>query len=215
MAQRDPDWFKLRAGKFTGSRFADLMARTKTGPAAARKNLIVTLAVERITGDCVETYCNGAMQRGIDLEPLARQAYELEHMVVVQEVDFIQHPTLPFVGCSPDGLVGDDGMVEIKCPSAAGKHYDALMSGAHAVEYSWQLQGQLWVAGRAWVDAVSYDPRFPEGLQLAICRVVRDAERIKELEAACIAADAEVAAAVESLRKLAAPGFVRARVVAA
>lgn len=203
MEQRTPEWFAKRAGKFTGSRFSDLMARTRTGPAASRKNLIVTLAVERITGTCVETYQNGAMLRGIELEPEARAAYELHELVSVVEIDFIQHE-LPFVGCSPDGLVGDDGMVEIKCPSAAGKHYDALMSGAHADEYRWQLQGQLWVANRRWVDAVSYDPRFPDGLQLAITRVERDEQAISELEAACIEADAEVEAAVEQLRKKAA-----------
>ena len=204
MAQRTPEWFALRAGKFTGSRFSDLMARTKTGPAAARKNLIVTLAVERVVGDCVETYCNAAMQRGTELEPEARAAYEMEELVAVDEVDFIVHPLYPFVGCSPDGLVGSDGMVEIKCPSAMGKHYDALMADAHVQEYWWQLQGQLWVANRKWVDAVSYDPRFPEGLQLAVYRVERDQDAIAELEAACIAAEDEVQAAVEQLRKKAA-----------
>ena len=200
MEQRTPEWFAKRAGKFTGSRFADLMAKTRTGASASRKNLIVTLAVERLLGTCVETYQNGAMQRGIELEPEARAAYELHELVAVQQVDYLEHPSLWYVGCSPDGLVGDDGMVEIKCPSSAAKHYDALMTGAHAVEYAWQLQGQLWVSGLKWVDAVSYDPRFPAGLQLAITRVARDESLIDQLSRECIAAEAEVELAVEQLQ---------------
>lgn len=204
MAQRTPEWFAQRAGKFTGSRFSDLMAKTRTGPAAARKNLIVALAVERMIGTCPDGYCNGAMQRGIELEPEARQAYELDQLVVVEEVDFIDHPELDYVGCSPDGLVGEDGMVEIKCPFAEGKHYDALMNNGHVTEYRWQLQGQLWVAGRKWVDAVSYDPRFPGRAKLAICRVERDEEAIAELQAACIEANEEVEEAVRLLKARAA-----------
>lgn len=198
--QRSPEWFAKRAGKFTGSRFAELMARTKSGPAASRKNLITRLAIERLTGNCVETYSNFAMQRGIDLEPEAIRAYEMDQLTVVDAIDFIEHPTLAFVGCSPDGLVGDDGMVEVKCPLAEAKHYEALRYGSHATEYSWQLQGQLWVAGRAWVDAVSYDPRFP-GLELAITRVERDENAIAELEAECIKAHDEVNEQLEWFEK--------------
>lgn len=202
MAQRDESWFAQRAGKLTGSRFADLMARTKTGPSASRRNLLATLAVERLTGQCVETYTNGAMERGIALEEEARQAYEAHIGQMTVELDFIQHPKLPYVGVSPDGLVGDDGMVEFKCPASMAKHLDALRTGAHAEEYRWQLQGQLWVVGRAWVDAVSYDPRYPERLRLAITRVERDEEAIKELEAACVEAEAEVAAMVAELQQM-------------
>lgn len=189
--QRSDEWFRQRAGKFTGSRFAELMAKTKSGPSASRKNLITRLAIERLIGNCVETYSNFAMQRGTELEPFAIEAYENANLVAVELVDFIDHPTLDFVGVSPDGLVGDDGMVEVKCPIAEAKHYEALRYGAHATEYKWQLQGQLWVSGRAWVDAVSYDPRFP-GLELAELRVERDEKAIAELEAECIAANEEV-----------------------
>lgn len=189
--QRDDEWFRRRAGKFTGSRFAELMAKTKSGPSASRKNLITRLAIERLIGNCVETYSNFAMQRGIELEPDALKAYENDQLLVVESVDFLDHPTLDYVGCSPDGMVGDDGMVEVKCPAAEAKHYEALRYGAHAQEYRWQLQGQLWVSGRRWVDAVSYDPRFP-GLELAIVRVERDEVAIRELESECIAANDEV-----------------------
>jgi len=200
MEQRTAEWFEKRAGKFTGSRFKSLMAMTKSGPSTSRKNLITTLAVERITGTCMETYCNAAMQRGIDLEPLAREAYEDANMVAVEEVAFIQHPKYDFVSCSPDGMVGDDGMVEFKCPSAQDKHLQALLTGAHTVEYKWQLQGQLWVAGRSWVDAVSWDPRFPVGAQGATYRIERDEDMITKLEEACITADKEVEEIVQKLK---------------
>lgn len=191
--QRDAQWFIDRAGKFTGSRFSDLMAKTRSGPAASRKNLITRLAVERLIGTCVETYSNAAMQRGTELEPAAIEAYENDQLCAVEFADFILHPKLPYVGISPDGLVGDDGLVEVKCPTAEAKHYEALRFGSHADEYKWQIQGQLWVTGRSWCDAVSYDPRFPDGLQLAIVRVDRDESAIAELEAECIAAQSEVA----------------------
>lgn len=203
--QRTEEWFALRAGKFTASRFADLMAVTRSGPSTSRANLIATLAVERITGTCVETYSNGAMQRGVDLEQDARSAYETHIGELVDEVAFVPHPSLAFAGASPDGLVGADGLVEIKCPSAMAKHLAALRSGDHAKEYRWQLQGQLWVTGRAWVDAVSYDPRWPDHLQLAVVRVQRDDKAIAELEAACIAADAEVTALVKELADMEEP----------
>jgi len=201
--QRDDDWFRLRAGKLTGSRFGDLMAKTRSGPSASRKNLITRLAIERLIGNCVETHSNFAMQRGTELEPEAIKAYEDANLISVDLIDFIQHPTLPFVGMSPDGLVETEGMVEVKCPSSEAKHYEALRYGSHVEEYKWQLQGQLWVASRQWVDAVSYDPRFP-GLELAIVRVERDEKAIAELEAECIAANEEIDEQVHWLREKAA-----------
>lgn len=197
----NPAWLAARAGCFTGSRFADLMARTKSGPATSRANLIATLAVERITGQCVETYSNAAMVRGTELEPIARAAYEALRGVLVEEVGFVPHLTLYSVGVSPDGLVNGDGLVEIKCPAAMAKHLDAIRSGAHAVEYRWQIQGQLWVTERQWCDVVSFDPRWPAGLQLAITRVERDETAIAQLHAACVEADAEVNAVVAELRE--------------
>lgn len=200
--QRSPEWFAKRAGCFTASRMADLMARTKTGPSASRKNMITLLAVERLTGQCVETYTNGAMQRGVELEQEALDAYAFECGAAVQSVDYVEHPALPRVGCSPDGLVSNDGLVEVKCPSAMAKHLDALQAGAHADEYRWQLQHQLFVTGREWVDAVSYDPRFPAGLQLAIKRVFANAEDHEALRAEISKADAEIESIVATLRAL-------------
>ena len=200
MQQGSEEWFAKRAGAFTASRSKDLMARTKSGPSASRGNLITQLAVERLTGQCVETYSNAAMQRGTDLEPEARDAYIFDQCVSVEEVAFIDHPTIPMCGCSPDGLVDEDGMVEIKCPASMAKHFAALKSGAHAKEYHWQLQHQLMASGRKWVDAVSYDPRFPRGLQLAIKRIERDEDAISSLEIEIKKADAEINLVVEDMR---------------
>jgi len=202
MEQGTAEWLALRAGKFTGSRFADLMATTRSGPSASRANLITTLALERLTGEPESTFQNDAMRRGSELEPLARGAYEAHTGELVTCVAFVVHPALDYCGVSPDGLLGDAGLLEIKCPASQAKHLAALRDGSHAAEYRWQIQGQLWVTGRQWCDAVSYDPRFPQGLQLAITRVQRDEKAIAELEAACIKATAEVNAIVEELRHM-------------
>lgn len=202
-AQTDAAWMAERAGKFTASRSCDLMARTKTGWSASRSNLLTMLAIERITGECVPTYQNGAMARGIELEAEARDAYSFERGIAVEETGFVAHAEIPNCGASPDGLVGSDGLVEIKCPASMTKHYDALMAGDHAKEYRWQLQHQLMVTGRAWVDAVSYDPRFPEHLQLAITRVHRDEKAIEELRAEIVACEQRVIQIIDELEELA------------
>lgn len=202
MQQGSDEWLKARAGKFTASRFADLMAVTKSGPSASRQNLITTLALERITGEPVLTYANEAMQRGTELEPVARAAYEALTGEWVDLVGFVQDDRWPYVGVSPDGLIGDDGLIEIKCPFSQAKHLEALRRGAHAVEYRWQVQGQMWITGRQWCDVVSFDPRFPDGLQLAITRVQRDDEAIAKLAKACEDAEQEVQSVVEQLTKL-------------
>ncbi|MGE7139747.1 lambda exonuclease family protein [Luteibacter sp. NPDC031894] len=202
MNQGTPEWFAARCGKFTGSRFADLMAITKSGPSASRANLITSIALERLTGQPEQTYENDAMRRGKELEPIARGAYEAHTGDLVTEVGFIVCRDLNFVGVSPDGLVDDDGMVELKCPASQAKHLAYLRDGMHALEYRWQVQGQLWVAEREWCDVTSFDPRFPDGLQLAIARVTRDEKAIKELREACEKANDEVSAIVEELRQM-------------
>lgn len=202
MEQRTPEWMAARAGRFTSSRAADLMAKTKSGPSASRGNLLAMLAVERMTGSCVETYTNAAMQRGTDLESEARDAYSFSQGVAVEEVGIVLRDDMTMVSSSPDGMIGTDGLLEIKCPASMMKHLDALRSGEHATEYRWQLQHQMMTTGRAWVDAVSYHPSFPDGLQLAIKRVHRDDDAIAELRREIIAADAEVEAIVSKLQQL-------------
>lgn len=202
MIQGSTEWLAARAGKFTASRFADLMATTKSGPSASRQNLIITIALERLTGEPEQTFQNDAMRRGTELEPLARGAYEAKTGELVELASFVTDPDWPSVGVSPDGLLGDDGLVEFKCPASQAKHFEALSNGAHAKEYRWQVQGQMWITGRQWCDVVSFDPRFPEGLDLAITRVQRDEAAINQLREAVTVADAEVEAIVENMKNI-------------
>lgn len=202
--QETDAWLHARAGAFTASRAADLMAKTRSGPSTSRANLLTLLAVERITGQCVETYQNAAMARGQELEAEARDAYMFATGNVVEECGYIAHPMIERVGASPDGLLAGDGLLEIKCPASMQKHLDALLRGAHAVEYCWQVQHQMMVTDRAWAEVVSFDPRFPEKLQLAITRVPRDAEAIKKLLAEIMRAEIEVQEIVNQLEAKAA-----------
>lgn len=193
MSQGDAQWLRDKAGKFSGSRFGALMSKTKSGaPTAGRQNLITQLAIERLIGTCVETYSNANMAAGIEREPELIRAYEDDQLVVVTAVDFIQHPTLAFCGCSPDGTIDDDGGVEGKFRAAEALHFDVLRRGFIQSGYRWQIQGNLWVTGREWWDYVSYHPAFPDPFKLAIVRVERDEKAIAELEAECIAANEEV-----------------------
>lgn len=202
-SQESQDWMLARCGNFTASRAADLMVKLKDGrPGAERQKLLTLLAVERLTGCPVPTYQNAAMQRGIDMEAEARDAYSFAYGVAVEECGYVPHPTIPNCGCSPDGLIGAVGGVEIKCPDSMAKHLDALRIGAHAQEYRWQLQHQMMVLGREWIDAASYDPRFPDGLHLAVKRVPRDEKAIAALAAEIARAEAEVLSIVAELEGL-------------
>lgn len=182
MEQRSTEWFNARLGKVTASRVADVIAKTKTGYSTSRENYMAQLVCERMTGTQGESYNNAAMQWGTDQEPLARAAYEAAKDVLVDEVGFITHPTIIAAGASPDGLVGVDGLIEIKCPNTA-THIDTLLSDKVPSKYNTQMQWQMVCTGRKWCDFVSFDPRMPEGLQLFIQRVDFDAEYVKMLEA--------------------------------
>lgn len=191
MKQRTDDWFAARAGLLTGSRAAAIANGIKS---ATAQKLLWTLAWERTRGICAPTYCNNAMQRGTDLEPEARQAYEIEKLCVVEEVGFIVHPDHPFIGISPDGLVGDNGMVEIKCPdeTSAHLHLQHIVNGYYAKQYKHQVNLQLAVTGREWCDVVSYYPIDGETQPLAVHRVERDEDAIEKLVAACVEANAAI-----------------------
>lgn len=182
MEQRTEEWFNIRLGKVTGSRVADVMARTKTGFSASRTNYMYELLVERMTGKRQEGYTNAAMQHGIDFEPVARAAYEGVISGLVHEVGFVSHSALPDFGCSPDGLVGSDGLVEIKCPNTA-QHVDTMLSGFPS-KYQAQVQAQMACTERLWCDFVSFDPRMPDTHQLVVIKVLRDDEFIEEMEGA-------------------------------
>jgi putative phage-type endonuclease len=179
MEQRSEEWFKARLGKVTASRVADILAKIKSGESASRRNYKIQLVSERLTGEKQETYINQAMQDGIDREFYARERY-VQQFGEVEEVGFIQHPTLE-AGASPDGMVGEDGIIEIKCPMGT-THTETLMSQDVPSKYMPQIQFQLLCTGRKWCDFVSYNPMFPEHLQVFVKRVEADADYQKELE---------------------------------
>jgi putative phage-type endonuclease len=185
IVQGSDEWKQLRLGKVTASRVADMVARTKSGYGASRANYAAQLIAERLTGVPAESYVNAAMQHGTDTEPEARNAYEFYHGVSVREVAFVPHPTIPDAGCSPDGLVGDDGMVEIKAPNTS-THIETLLSQAIPPKYIPQMQFQMACCERQWVDFVSYDNRMPEHMRLFVKRLHRDDAKIKELEAEAV-----------------------------
>ena len=197
------EWLKARAGKISASRMADLTAKTKTGWGASRKNYIAQLVAERLTGQPSPSFTNAAMQHGIDTEPEARAAYEFRTDNDVVEVGFIDHPEIEMSGASPDGLVGDNGMVEIKCPNTA-THIEYLQAGQPPKKYLLQMQWQMACTGRDWCDFVSYDPRMPEHLRILVVRIERDNELIAELEAAVIEANSEIQQIINELEKEAA-----------
>ncbi|CAJ0900511.1 hypothetical protein R6138_04465 [Ralstonia thomasii] len=202
MEQRTDSWFEARLGRATASNFGKVLAKIKTGEAADRRNYRAQLVIERLTGNRQEGYSNAAMQWGTEQEPFARIAYMADRGVDVQEIGFIQHETL-MAGCSPDGLIGADGLIEIKCPVSA-THIETLKTQHMPLEHMPQVQGQMWISGREWCDFVSYDPRMPEKLQMFVQRIPRDEQYIKALAFEIERFLEEVAAEVTVLQKIAA-----------
>lgn len=178
--QRTDEWFEARLGRATASRFKDVMTTVKTGESAARKNYRAELVAERLTGVREEGFTTSAMQWGIDQEETARLRYELTTGNVVDECGFYTHETL-MAGASPDGLIGQEGALEIKCPNSA-THIETLRTQRVPYQYYWQIMGQMWITGRQWCDFVSFDPRMPENAQFFLKRVERDEEAIEKLE---------------------------------
>lgn len=181
MQQGTTEWFMARLGKVTASRVSDIIAKTKSGYSTSRQNYLAQLVVERLTQKQTETYTNAAMQWGTDTEPLARAAYEIANDLMVDEVGFVDHPSIAMAGASPDGLVGTDGLVEIKCPNTA-THIETLLNDTIKSEYKTQMQWQMACTGRLWTDFVSFDPRMPSKHQMKVIRVNRDDATIKMLE---------------------------------
>jgi len=191
--QGTDEWFQARLGKATGSNFSAVLATVKSGEAATRKNYRVQLALERITGKRADGgYTNQAMQDGVAREPIARDLYEFSTGNTVEQVGFCLHDTLE-CGVSPDGLVRAAGMVEIKCPTPS-VHLDYLLRTTPPPEYVAQIQGQLWVTDRQWVDFVTYNPDFPSNARFRVMRVERDEAYIKTLAEAIRMFMIEVAA---------------------
>lgn len=181
LVQGSDDWFAIRCGKATASKIADIVAKTKSGYGASRANYMAQLIAERLTGKPAETFQNAAMAWGNEQEPHARKAYEDRSGLFVERVGFVQHPKIPMSGASPDGLCGDDGLVEIKCPNTA-THIDTLLGGEIDKKYMLQMQWQMACTSRQWCDFVSFDPRLPPAMQLHVARVPRNEALLAGLE---------------------------------
>lgn len=198
--QGTQEWLLDRLGHASASRFGDILAVSAKGlPLKARADYLMQLVTERLYNRPTESASSQAMQWGRESEPLARAAYEVETGVIVTESDFIKHPTIPFLGCSPDGLIGEDGGYESKCPATSRIHVATWRDGM-PMEHMPQVQGCMFVTGRKWWDFISYDPRATEQMRLYIQRIDRDDLYIEHLEKEIIKFLAEVEAEVTALK---------------
>ena len=199
LVQGSPEWLAARAGSLGASQVADALAKTQKGWGASRANIRAQLAVERLTGKPTESFCSSAMQRGKDLEPQARAAYSFETGLEVVEIGMVKHPTIASTHCSPDGLCGEDGMVEIKCCGAA-RHIEILKGDDPEDRYVKQCHWQMACTGRQWVDLAYFHPDFPAPMQLHVTRIERDATLLALLESNVTDFLAEVERDVTELR---------------
>jgi len=200
MLQRSPEWFAARCGKVTASRVSDVMAKIKTGEAVTRRNYRRELVLERRWGSPQDSgYVSYAMQKGIENEGVARDTYAFDVQMPIEEIGFVQHPTIEYAGASPDGLVGDRGLVELKCPEA-NVMFEMLCKYPLDVKYKQQVMWQMaCLPDRQWCDVVFYRAGIPV---IDKVRVERDNDYIKRLETAVIAFLAEVEADYQLLRKM-------------
>lgn len=174
--QRSEEWFAQRAGKITASRFADAiaMSKRKAGePTEARSKYMRELVAEILMCAPKHSVSSQSMRWGTEVETFARESYELEHGVLVKESGFLLHPTCDFIGASPDGLVGEDGGIEMKCPHDEQVHISTWLDGMPEAHIG-QVQGCMLVTGRKWWDFISYDPRQSEPFRLYVQRIPRD-----------------------------------------
>jgi len=176
--QRSEAWHEARCGRVTGTRFKNLMSKDTTD---SYKDLVTNIACEIITGRAEETYSNATMEAGIEMEPEARNEYEVSFDVKIKQAGFIipdeGEPYHQWIGISPDGLTPDNGMIEIKCPLMR-THFEYIEAGRLPAEYRYQVQGQLFVTGFNYCDFVSY----VDGMKLFVMRILPDLELFKEFE---------------------------------
>lgn len=200
--QQSAEWLAMRCGAVTASRVADVMARlvTKNGEAAVRQNYKAEIVCERLTGRTAEHYVSPAMQWGLDNEPLAKAAYEVEIGNEVGPGGIAVHESIKWLAASPDGIVGSDGLVEAKCPNTA-THLEYIIAGVVPAEYQWQMLCQLACSERQYADFISFDPRLPKKLQLFVRRLERDNARIARMEEEVVRFLGEVDAVIEKINK--------------
>ena len=194
LTQSTPEWLCARRGRVTASRCADVIGKLKSGKyGAGRQNYLWDLVVEHITGRAIEHHVSEAMEWGLEQQPFAQAAYELKQDVSVDQIGLVVHPEMDYFASSPDGLIGENGLVEFKCPTTR-VHLEYLKAGVVPEDYIPQITAQMaCMPEREYCDFVSYDPRVPFGMQLFIRRHVRDAQRIAELEAEVSKFSAELA----------------------
>ena len=197
--QGSAGWLECRTGRITASRISDVLATLKRGgESAQRRNYRRELIAERLSGRSENHYVSPEMEHGIECEPIARAAYEVGCDVMVDEVGFVLHPTMDFAGGSPDGLVGDDGLIEIKCGKTT-THLDWMAEGVVPEDHQAQIMWNLACTGRKWADFISFDPRLPEGLRIFIVRMDRDEERIAAMEEEVMRFNLEIEEAIAKL----------------
>lgn len=199
--QGSPEWHAMRCGKITASKLSDMLAKTKTGWGAGRANYLADLVAERMTGVVAESYTSAAMEWGKEKEAEALSAYQFYRNANVALVDFVVHPSISMSGASPDGRVGNDGLVEFKCPNTS-THIQYLRGRTVPAKYELQMIWQMACDGRTWCDFASFDPRMPEDMRLFVRRLERDDARIREIEREVVAFNAEVDATIAELTKL-------------
>jgi len=171
--QRTEEWAEFRRGFVGCSRLADVLAEGRSGPSATRRNYMFELLCERLTGKTAEHYTSPEMLRGTELEPIARSEYESLTGQMVTEHGCSRHPTIRGWIGSPDGLIGDDGMIEIRCLNTAN-HLDVMDKGKVDTRYIYQMAGYVEIFNRQWVDYVGFDDRLPENLRLYVKRFTRE-----------------------------------------
>lgn len=185
--QGSPEWLKARLNNCTGSRVKDALSFLRDGktPSQKRKDYLTDLVTERLTGFAAEHYVTPAMQWGIDTEPYARAAYSVVSGNEVDRVGIAVHPSIKGFMSSPDGLVGDCGITEFKCPNTT-THIEWMLADVIPPEHEYQLLAHLSCTGRKWVDFFSFDPRLPPKHQYFLKRMERDEERISTMEAGVV-----------------------------
>lgn len=196
-------WFLMRLGKISGSRISDLLSEGRAGKESLlKKKYRNELIRERLTGKRIPTYKTALMNRGIELEPLARSAYEHKFQTMVHQIAFVDHPTIAMAGCSPDGLIDEHGLLEIKCPSPENHLDNYLNDGIQLDQYYDQVQWQLVCTQRKWCHLISFDPEMPEHLQIYCKDITLDEEWKQRAESAVIAFNAEIETTLTQLKEL-------------